>query len=145
MKHPPIEDPVLGTLSYNPVVNWYEAVCRPDGRTAELCLHLDDDGTLASTLRRAHALYADAARYLLGARKYAVEQLLTLKNERWLDEDEEPVTEAEFMERITLQSIVFDADGTVTFYHLDDDLFWGHSIEITMDAEDRYVRADIPG
>jgi hypothetical protein len=44
-----------------------------------------------------------------------------------------------------LEAITFESGGSVTFYHNDGDLFWGHCIEIGMTAADEFNHADIPG
>ncbi len=76
---------------------------------------------------------------------YAVAELLPLKNESWLDEDEKPITPEQFRSRMSLESLVFYPDGDVTFYHRDGDLFWGHCIQIGMNNRGDFHDADIPG
>ena len=66
-------------------------------------------------MERAREVIANSAGYADGAREYAVAKLLSLKNEHWLDEDEEPVTPEQFKQRMSLESVVFYPDGEVTF------------------------------
>jgi hypothetical protein len=71
--------------------------------------------------------------------------LLPLKNDTWLQKGESPLTEADFLKRMRLQSIWFGEDGSFEFWHNDGDLFWGHSIEVRGNLKDGLTEADIPG
>ncbi len=142
---PDLSDPVLGRLRYDKDVKWYEGVFAVGGSSISFNLEVNEQGDVAPALNRARQVLGDLERHARGARDYAVEQLLDLKNESWLDEDEEPVTAEQFQARMELRGLVFSRNGEVTFYHRDGDLFYGHSIQIAMDAADRFIDADIPG
>ena len=62
---------------------------------------------------------------------YAVKQLLPLKNDTWLGDDEQPLSAKQFQARMKLDSITVSPDGSFDFWHDDGDLFWGHSIQIS--------------
>lgn len=142
---PEINDEVLGTLSYDERVDWYEANIRVGGSDLSVCVSADEEGSFQPALERARQLHASLQGYAEKAKQYAVAQLLELKNDSWLGEEEEPVSPGEFAQRMTLESTVIGGDGTVTFYHNDGNLFLGHCIQITMDENDTFVDADIPG
>ncbi|WP_169981432.1 DUF2262 domain-containing protein [Tautonia rosea] len=145
MKHPDLTDDVIGPLRYDERLDWYGGEWRDEAGSVEFSLNLDDDEGVEPALARARQVLKALAGYTNGAKEYAVSRLLGLKNESWVSEDEQCVTPDEFKGRMTLQSIVFEADGEVTFYHHDGDLFGGHSIEIGMDGNDVFFHADIPG
>lgn len=75
----------------------------------------------------------------------SVETLETLKNEGWLDEDEAPLTEADFLSRLTLRALTVDEFGHFTFWYDDGDVFWGHAIEAHGTLADGVRGADISG
>jgi hypothetical protein len=108
-------------------------------------LRIDERGEIATAVNRARQVLGEFERHASGAREYAVQELLDLKNESWLDEDEEPVTPDQFKSRMELEGLVFSPDGEVNFYHRDGDLFCGHCIQISMDGADHFVDAAIPG
>jgi hypothetical protein len=76
---------------------------------------------------------------------FAVQKLLPLKNEAWLSEGEERLSAEEFGLRMMLTCITIEETGRFTFWHDDDDLFWGHSIQISGDVANGPTDADIPG
>jgi len=141
---PPIEDDVLGTLKWDDNLNWFSGKFT-DGRvTFEILLKPDEAGSLASALERARKVVRKKDEYVQLAKSLAAENLLDLANE-WNEDDEHRLTAEDFMSRITLESMVFAADGGISFYHNDGNIFWGHSVQLCIDKNDHYVHADIPG
>ncbi len=78
----------------------------------------------------------------------AAEQLTELAND-WLadsdEEDPEEITKEIFASRISMSELCCESNGCITMYYYDDDMFWGHSIEITVDEAGELERADIVG
>ena len=72
-------------------------------------------------------------------------RLLPLKNDDWLDEDEDEVLPDQFKERMKLNSITVRPDGRFEFWHGDDDMFWGHAIHISGNLSKGLTGADTPG
>ncbi|WP_026665471.1 DUF2262 domain-containing protein [Butyrivibrio sp. FC2001] len=62
-------------------------------------------------------------------RSCAADELLEIKNDSWLEEDEEPLDRQTFADRLELKRAEFDVDG-LTLWYDDDDMFWGHSIMV---------------
>lgn len=54
-----------------------------------------------------------------------------MKNDNWLDEDEHEVSADEFKQRMSLDAITVNPDGTFDFWHDDGDLFFGHVIKVS--------------
>ena len=81
-------------------------------------------------------------------REFAAEQLTELANDWLVDSDEEnpeEISEETFASRISMSELCCENDGWVTMYYYDDDMFWGHAIEIVVDEEGELERADIVG
>jgi hypothetical protein len=142
---PALDDATLGRLVWDDNLNWYSGKFRCGELSVDVSLHRDDTGSVDAALARARDVVRSIHKYVQLAKTYAAEWLLDLKNDNWLDEDEEPLTPAAFMQRMSLESIVFGSGGKITFYHHDGDLFWGHCIQICIDAKDNCLGADIPG
>lgn len=64
------------------------------------------------------------------ARVFCASKLLPLKNETWLEDQEEPITEEEFIETLDLEGITAFSDESFSLYFDDNDMFWGHSIVV---------------
>jgi hypothetical protein len=146
MKYPDIECPGLGTLRYEQEYDWYEGKLRIQHLEIAIQLSTDKANSVASALKRATNLVGELENYAQLAKEYAAEGLLEIKNETWIDDDdEEPLTPAQFQQRMILESISIDSDGEVSFYHNDGDLFWGHCILVTMDSENNFIGAETAG
>ena len=133
-----IKDPVLGFLRC--VEGGLEGKIDHQGRDIELILHGDDRDAL---LFRARGIVAKLEGYIQTTTQYAVDVLLFIKNDGWLDEDESAVSAVEFKARMTLKSISVCGNGDATFRFDGGDLFWGHAILVRINQADRLIDAEI--
>lgn len=138
-----IDDPLLGTFTLDRQVDWFTGQVVWAGES--ISLHLSGSADAPEALKTAHVLWHNQTEWNRRVRSFAVEELLPLKNDSWLDEGEAELTPDEFENRMTLESITVYADGCFDFWHNDGDLFWGHSIQISGDLTDGPSSADIPG
>lgn len=140
-----IELPIIGMLHYEKEYDWYEGRIKVQQSEIPIRLSTDEEGEVASACRRATNFVIELENRAQSAKEYAVERLLELKNETWIDENEEPSTSEQFKHRMVIESISIDSDGEVSFYHNDGDLFWGHCILVTMDNKNNFIHAEIAG
>jgi hypothetical protein len=146
MKYSNLEHPELGTLRYEKEYDWYKGQIKIRQSDISIQLSIDEAGDVTSALNRAANLAGELENYAQLAKKYAAEGLLQIKNEAWLDDDDEdPLTLEQFQQRMTLESISIYANGEVSFYHNDGDLFWGHCILVTMNSENNFTGAETAG
>ncbi|MGA9520096.1 MAG: DUF2262 domain-containing protein [Myxococcaceae bacterium] len=139
-----IHDEVLGSLRHDAELDRYQGSYAFEATFLTISVS-SDGGSFEAALARARHILLGLKHYSESAKEYAALKLLGRKNDSWLDEDEDPLTSDEFKARMQLTALDFSGDGGVTFWHDDGDLFWGHAIEIDMNGEDRYFRADTPG
>ncbi len=111
----------------------------------DLSLNPEEGTDASSAVSRAKQIVQNFERYRELAADYAVDGLLELKNDTWLQEGEKEVTAEEFKARMQLEEITVEPDGDVTSWHRAGDLFWGHSIQVCIDDEDKCTSTDIPG
>ena len=78
------------------------------------------------------------------AKDYTAHKLLKLKNDLWLEEDEKEVTKKDFKDRMKFTSLYVFSEST-NFYFDDGDLFWGHTIEVTINQNLEFSAANIVG
>jgi hypothetical protein len=146
MSFPDLEHPRFGVLHYSDRYHCYQGQTTVQQVQISVSFATDDAGNLDSRLwDRANDVVTQMESYSEDAKKYAVEGLLELKNENWLDSEEEPLTREQFKHRMTLESVDISVEGEIGFFYDDGDLFFGHCIVITLDQCDRFVNADIAG
>jgi hypothetical protein len=82
----------------------------------------------------------------LQTREHISKSLIKLCNEDW--NAEKPLTEKEFAERISLQSISIyfkDEVADAEVFYNDDDIFWGHSISFFMKSNGEISEPNLAG
>jgi hypothetical protein len=137
--------PRLGTLLLDRRLGWWNGEAEWNGAKVQVTADSDENGVLTGAFSTADALWNDPTAWEERVIAFAVEKLLPLKNDSWLDEDEEELTAGEFRDLMTLESIIVRTDGGFTFYFNDGDLFWGHTIQIRGNLTAGPTKADIPG
>ena len=139
------EDDVFGTFTLNRRANWYAAEVVWNGTAVRLRLSATEPSELEPTLETARALWGEQVEWNDRIRDFAVEKLLALKNNNWLDEDEAELSADDFKGKMTLKSVTVCSDGEFEFWHDDGDLFCGHAIQICGNLSNGLTDADIPG
>jgi hypothetical protein len=74
-----------------------------------------------------------------------VDGLLEDKNDSWLEDDEDPLTEAEFRRKIKIAAINIGPDGELELLLYDSGMFWGHVLTVRLDSEFQIVRVNLEG
>ena len=75
---------------------------------------------------------------------YTTHKLLKLKNDLWLEEDEKEVTKKDFKDRMKFTGFYVFSESA-NFYFDDSNLFWGHTIEVTINQNLEFIDANIVG
>jgi hypothetical protein len=135
----------FGTFTFDRALGWYSARVKWGGKMIRLYLSPENEDELERLLEVARKLFKGQERWTRRVQTFAVKELLELKNDYWLDEDEPKVSAKQFKQRMKLESISVDDDGEFTFTHADGDLFWGHAIAVGGNLKDGPNDADIPG
>jgi hypothetical protein len=142
---PEICDDILGHLDFDQELDCYRGTVQLGDHCVRFSVDLDEDGDIGPSLARARQVVQDLQRYGEAVKDYAVTQLLALKNDGWLVEDEEEITPEQFKRRMTLYDFSISADGLVLFWHRDGNLFGRHTIEIAMDGSNHFIDANLVG
>ena len=135
---------LFGTLIFNEDLDWFTGESLWIEESVEVSFHVDQNNNIDAGLKVAETLWQHQDSWKERIEDYAVQELLMLKNENWLEEGQDTITPVEFKKLMKLQSIVFYPDGDFNFWYDDGDLFWGHSIAISGNLEG-LKDADIPG
>ena len=86
----------------------------------------------------------ELTQFIEKAKEYTAHKLLKLKNDLWLKEDEKEVTKKDFKNRMKFTSLYVFSESA-NFYFDDGNLFWGHTIEITINQNLEFIDANIVG
>jgi hypothetical protein len=139
MNYPDLECPILGILHYDVKNDWYQGQLKLQQSEVIIYFSMDEEGKLESAQNRFIDVMNYLEYHLQQAKECAVESLLAVKS----DENRPPLTPQQFKDRMVLQFISIESDGSVSFYYLDDNPFAGHFF-VMMDSVNNFVDADIP-
>jgi len=139
----------LGELTYNEKLERYEGIFEIENQNIEVSIHNakpDDFEKLISFVDK--QIKSKFYKQILFEME---DKMIELKNNVWLGEDEETgesepkITADEFRKRISISSIIFYSDCSSFIYCDDNDIFWGHSIEIRVDKNGKYKNVNLAG
>lgn len=140
-----VKDDRFGLFTLDRQFNWFENDATWKSDEVVLRLSMSGCDNVERLMALAHALWDSQDKWDQAVRECAVTNLLELKNENWLSDDEEEVTAEEFFDRITPQEIAVYHTGRFEFSCNDDDMFGGHAIEVIGNLSDGAQSADIQG
>lgn len=143
-----IKNDVLGILTLNKELDMFEGKITLDEEEILLYLEVDaqDCSSWNSAAANAAAFVSDWENKDRQMRAFAAGKLTELANE-WQEDDDNAgdITEDIFAERISVSELSFTSDGDFTAYYNDDDMFWGHAVEICGNMENGFESANIAG
>lgn len=165
-----ITDHELETIrsAYQQAITWQEAPFAPFvlnkkfntyngegewlGHTIRLALDSDDEQErpTAAAIATLHRLYAAPQDWHDRFTAHAARELIEIARD-WQEDgegeidDEARLSEADFARRIRLEEISIDEDGGFTAWFNDDNIFWGHVIMVSINADGGYEDAEFAG
>ena len=111
--------------------NWYRAQTTWCGEEVPVLFISGDRQQIDTAIETVGPLWVDQKTWDDRFRRYAAESLLETKNDFWLEEKEPPVSEEDFISRLSLQWIQVYPGGGFEFWYADGDLFWHHDSPLT--------------
>lgn len=137
--------PYFGAMKWNEEFKQYEVKWKVERHSFQLNIPMEGVADQAAVLGIAQEFCKDLATWHEQAKDYAAKELLELKNDTWLDEDEKEVNATEFKKKMRLENLEIHADGNFDFWFADGDLFWGHSIIVSGNIKSGFTQAEIAG
>ena len=137
------QDAVLGTLMLNRRGGNYRATVAWNEASAELSLAADKVDELERLLQTARVLWENQGAWEERMTSYAARELLENAND-WSEEDPN-ITASQFRERMKVETIVIEVDGSFAFFYNDGGLFWGHVIIVNGTLAEGPTDASIAG
>jgi hypothetical protein len=138
-------DASFGEFTLERGLDWFTGQSVWNGNLVSLNLAATEPAEVEEALGTARSLWRSQDVWDRRVGDYAVRELLPLKNDSWLEENEAELTAEQFKARMRLEAITVHPDGSFTFWHNDGDLFWGHSVQISGNLSEGPTHADIPG
>jgi hypothetical protein len=140
-----LEHKTFGTFTFERNFGWYTARTKFQRTKVVLQLSAQEQSDAEAAAKVAQELFKNAAAWKKRILNYATDQLLSVKNDDWLDDDETPLTARQFKAALVLESVNASPDGNFTFWYSDGELFGGHGIEISGSLTDGPNDASIQG
>lgn len=140
-----IDDSILGQLTLDRRINVFDSKINWLGDTIDFSFSCDENGTINKLLPKSYEILNSASNWDANAKEFSAKKLLELKNDTWLGDDETEFSEAQFIGKMKLSAISFETDGSFIFWFDDGDLFWGHTISVTVDENGKFEDAEIMG
>ena len=140
----------LGTFVLEREFSWFEGSINWNGVEANVYLETDEED--GDTAEQAMAVLKSVIENIVDNdnkyREFAAQELTGLANE-WLSEsdesDVEEITQETFAKRMEISEVTVSPDGSLSLIYHDDDMFWGHVIEIIVEPNGEIISANIAG
>ncbi len=140
----------LGSFALDREFSWFEGIVNWNGVEAHVYLETDeeDGDTAKQAMKVLKRVVDNIVENDIKYREFAAEELTELAND-WMDAsdeiDSEEITKEIFMKRMEMSEIMVNSDGSLSLLYNDDDMFWGHVIEIKVDSSGKIISAYIAG
>jgi hypothetical protein len=140
-------DDELGEFTLYNRQSIYAATIDWCGNEAKLYMYTGDESEFKQLIKQYKKSFANHSEWDIRAKAYACDELLTLKNDVWLDkeDDEVKLTEVEFKERMSLLILELHDESRYTLWYNDGDMFLGHVIVIEGDLKNGFTSVQIEG
>ena len=135
----------FGDLKLDLSIDWFVGEATWNSQLIRMNFPADETDDVSAGLKIASQLWDKQAQWKEKVESFAVEKLLHLKNETWLEEGEVPLSPEKFKAQMKIHSITISSDGSIEFWYDDGDLFWGHLIRISGSIDEGLKQADVQG
>ena len=140
-------DKTLGKFEFDRIDEFFAGKIELEGRMISLTIYHKDN---LETLR---LICENLNDFVEKASRYAAMKLLEIGNQwqedaREKDDKSVPLTEDDFVKRISLNEIVIDdaeEEGEYTLWFSDGDIFWGHVITVSGNIKSGFTDSNIEG
>ena len=140
----------LGSFALDREFSWFEGIVNWNGVEAHVYLETDeeDGDTAKQAMKVLKRVVDNIVENDIKYCEFAAEELTEMANE-WMDASDEinteEITKEIFMKRMEMSEIMVSSNGSLSLFYDDDDMFWGHVIEIEVDPSGEIISAQIAG
>ncbi len=140
-----VQSPTFGALVLNRRGGQYEGNAQWCGVDVRLSLSCADLTNPSTAIAIAESVFGAQEEWDKRVKEFAAERLLELKNDSWLEDEQEELSREDFMSHMKLQEISVEESGDFGLWHDDGDLFFGHTILVSGNLERGLTDAGIHG
>ena len=139
------KDEVLGEFTFDRQIDQFTKIIKWLGGEVNLNVDNCEEEELADLFAAANEIIKEKEAWDKKIKEFAASELLDLKNDNWLEEDETEITATQFVEKIKIDSISISPENEFGFYLNDGDIFWGHTIIVSGNLDEGLLDAEIAG
>jgi len=141
-----LTDEHVGELRLDKNLGLFEGRTTWLGKEIEVTLDVDskNEKSWTGAMNLLHTLLEKQEKNDSEYRKFAAKKLTKLANE-WNSDEETKISKEEFSQRMKVLSLSVSFEGDFSIYYEDDDMFFGHDIEISGSVKKGAKSADIVG
>jgi hypothetical protein len=136
-----IETKDFGVLSLNKETDSYCSIIKFDRNEIQLSFSNIDKKQFYKNLTTAKKVFSK----LGNIQENMINEMLKLKNDVWLEEEQNELNKNEFAKEIQFYGLNVYEDGTMQIYYRAGDLFWGHEIFTYVDSDGKYIDSKLVG
>ncbi len=150
LSKPVLIETKYGDFELDRSFSWFSTDIELFGFDISVSLETDEDngdtadGALQTFLKTAE----DFEEFDKKVKEVAAKYLLDLAND-WLQDNDEAetdeITKEMFIDSIEISEMIISSDGSITLYYDDGDMFWRHTIEISVEPDGTVLDAYIAG
>jgi hypothetical protein len=141
-----IIDEKLGKFVLNKNYGSFQGELKWIEKNISVSLYVDQEekNTWTNAIQVLRDLFNQQEQFDLAFRTYAGEQLTALAND-CLEEGNDEITKSDFINRIRLSELSLTFDGNYSAYYDDDDMFYGHIVDVAGNIKTGISSASIAG
>jgi len=140
-----IESALLGTLSLDRGINWFEGTAKVGRQKVKVRLDLGREEDWEALLSVAEELWEEIEDWNQKAKQLADQELRSLKNSAWRQPSGRRVSAIEFKMRMRLESVMVGRGENFELWYHDGGLFFGHSIQVRGNLRQGLIGAQFHG
>lgn len=139
--------PGIGTLEFDRRLKVFMGTIKYAKARPLLILFSSDERESLRIASLAKPVFENPKAWVAQATSVAARDLLSVKNQYWLDADEgeKPLTAAAFMKNLKLDGISIHPDGEISFGFEDGEMFGSHTVEVRGTIARGWVDASLEG
>ncbi len=137
-----LDDPQFGTLILNREFMWFEGNVTWAGSAARLIVEAPDEDA-GDALTVARQVWSAMIQWDKRSREFAATELIETRNQNWLEPGESPETHLSFIEKLTIEGLLFRADGEFEVEFDDGGMFSDHGVTVACSLADGPMDASL--